>query len=88
MLYPTQTRCGIKPDRAASSVTSARQLLMRIADPKQTPNIPLFLRKEAKALLRFFPLAHELTPVLRQELMMKDLPKLTVFPVWPEHEFD
>ena len=88
MLYPTQTRCRIKPDRAASSVTSARQLLQRIADAKQTPKIPLFLRKEARALLRFFPLAHELSPILKQELMMKDLPKLTVFPVWPEHEFD
>ena len=87
MLYPVRTRCMIRPDRSANAITSARRLLRRLSDPRETPKIPLLLRKEARAMLRFFPPEHELEPMLKQELMMRDLPKLTVFPVWPEHEF-
>lgn len=87
MLYPVQTRSRVRPDRAASAITNARQLLRRLSDPRETPKIPLLVRKEARALLRFFPPEHELEPMLRQELILKEVPKLTLFPVWPEHEF-
>lgn len=86
MLYPVRGR-SLKPDRMANAVCGAREVLRRIASAKETPRLPLVLRREAQALLRFFPTEHELRPVLTSSFMLKDAPKLKVFPVWPEHEF-
>ena len=87
MLYPVRGR-SLKPDRMANAVCHAREVLRRIASPSETPRLPLLLRREAQALLRFFPSAADLKPVLTSAFMLKDAPNIDVFPVWPEHEFD
>ena len=87
MLYPTQTRHSLAPDRAARAISSSRRLLVDLCDPRQTPRIPLLVRQQARSLLRFFPPEHELEPMLRQQLLMQGLPKIESFPIWPEHEF-
>lgn len=87
MLYPVRGR-SLKPDRVANAVCGAREVLRRIASPTETPRLPLTLRREAQALLRFFPVKAELHPVMTSAFMLKDTPNPKVFPVWPEHEFD
>lgn len=87
MLYPTQGR-GLKPDRMSNAVCGARELLRRIASPTETPRVPLVLRREAQALLKFFPVEASLRPVLTSSYLLRDAPKLKTFPVWPEHLWD
>lgn len=50
-----------------SAVLNARELLVRLSDSKQTPRVPRAVRAEAKALLRSFPAAQVLRPVLEGE---------------------
>ena len=87
MLYPVRGR-SLRPDRVANAVCGAREVLRRIASATETPRLPLMLRREAQALLRFFPVQAELHPVLTSAFILKDTPFPTVFPVWPEHDFD
>jgi len=87
MLYPVRGR-SLKPDRVANAVCGAREVLRRISSPTETPRLPLTLRREAQALLRFFPVKSELHPVMTSAFMLKDKQLPEVFPVWPEHEFD
>lgn len=87
MLYPT---CGrsLKPNRIAGAVTSARELLRRLGNPRETPRIPLDIRHEARALLRFFPTTQALHPVLQSSFQLQDHPLPKTWPIWPEHEFE
>lgn len=87
MLYPT---CGrsLKPHRIATAVTGARELLRRLGSSSETPRIPLQVRHEARALLRFFPPRSSLHPLLTREYQLLDHPLPKVFPVWPEHDFN
>ena len=87
MLYPVPGR-GLKPDRVANAVCQAREILRRVASPSETPRLPLLLRREAQALLRFFPVAGDLKPVLLSHYQLKDRPLPRTWPVWPDHEFD
>ena len=87
MLYPVRSR-SLKPDRVANAVCGAREVLRRICSPSETPRLPLALRREAQALLRFFLVHAELHPIVTTAFMLKDEPMPKVFPVWPEHEFD
>ena len=63
MLYPVRGR-SLRPDRVANAVCGAREVLRRISSPSETPRLPLMLRREAQALLRFFPVRAELHPVM------------------------
>jgi len=47
-----------------AAVLQARHLLMRLSDHQLTPRIPREVRAEARALLRWFPRAERLRPVL------------------------
>ena len=47
-----------------AAVLQARTLLLRLSDHQLTPRIPRDVRAEARALLRWFPSAERLRPVL------------------------
>ena len=47
-----------------AAVLQARTLLLRLSDHQLTPRIPREVRAEARALLRWFPRAERLRPVL------------------------
>ena len=87
MLYPIQRRSPVQPHRSAGAITSARRLLRKLTNPQETPRVPLFVRSEARALLRYFPAEHQLETMLRDQLLVRELPKVKTFPIWPEHEF-
>jgi hypothetical protein len=43
-----------------AALVSARLLLQRLSDPRLTPRVPLEVRSEARALLRWMPRPEEL----------------------------
>jgi len=47
-----------------TAVISTRDFLLRLTNPKETPRIPREVRREAKTLLRHYPIEAELKPVL------------------------
>lgn len=47
-----------------AAILQARVLLHRLSDHRLTPRIPREIRAEARALLRWFPRAERLRPVL------------------------
>lgn len=49
-----------------SSVIATRDFLWRLSNPQMTPRVPGVVRSEARALLRHFPPAGELRPVLME----------------------
>ena len=55
-----------------SAVVATRDFLLRLMDTKETPRIPREVRREARALLRHFPIADELRPVLQEGLTKKN----------------
>ena len=83
MLYPVRGR-SLKPDRIAGAVCGARELLRRIGSPAETPKVPLEVRREAQALLRFFPTRSELHPVITEAFALRNLPNPSIWPTWPE----
>jgi len=52
-------------------VVAARDFLLRLTDTKESPRVPGEIRREARALLRHFPIASELRPVLEKGLGVK-----------------
>ena len=55
-----------------AAVVATRDFLLRLIDTKETPRIPREVRREARALLRHYPIASELRPVLEKGLGKKD----------------
>jgi hypothetical protein len=55
-----------------SAVVATRDFLLRLIDTKETPRIPREVRREARALLRHYPIASELRPVLEEGLASKN----------------
>jgi len=51
-----------------SSVVAARDFLLRLTQSKETPRVPGEVRREARALLRHYPIASRLRPVLEEGL--------------------
>ena len=47
-----------------ASLVNARILLQRLTDPRLTPRVPGEVRKEARALLRNYPVAEELAQMV------------------------
>ena len=68
--------------REAQAITGARSLLLKLVDPSQTPRVPGEVRREARALLRFYPPSHQLKPLVLTaiELLRQQGEE------WPEEE--
>lgn len=56
------------PLQQVAAVVATRDFLLRISDPYATRRVPGEIRKEARALLRHFPVADKLRPVLEDGL--------------------
>lgn len=56
------------PMQQVAAVVAARDFLLRLSDPSETRRVPGEIRKEARALLRHFPVADKLRPVLQEGL--------------------
>lgn len=56
------------PLQQIASVVATRDFLIRVSDCKQTRRVPGEIRKEARALLRHFPLPETLRPILQEGL--------------------
>ncbi len=61
------------PQQQVAAVVATRDFLLRLINTKETPRIPREVRREARALLRHFPIADELRPVLEQGLSSNKL---------------
>ena len=59
------------PSQQVSAVVATRDFLLRLIDTKETPRIPREVRREARALLRHYPIAEQLRPVLEKGLNNK-----------------
>lgn len=49
-----------------SAVVATRNYLLRLTSPQETPRIPREVRREARALLRHYPIDHELKEAIEQ----------------------
>jgi|TARA_X000001036_G_scaffold70699_1_gene62080 hypothetical protein len=65
--YPISTA-----QQKISAVVSTRDFLLRLTNVKETPRIPREVRREAKTLLRHYPLISELKPILEKELAQSE----------------
>ena len=61
------------PSQQVSAVVATRDFLLRLINTKETPRIPREVRREARALLRHYPIAEHLRPVLEQGLNSEKL---------------
>ena len=68
MRIERQRRMISNPQQQVASVVATRDFLLRLINTKETPRIPREVRREARALLRHFPIADELRPVLQKGL--------------------
>lgn len=67
--WGTSTLVGAgPPNRPVDAIVATRGLLVRLTQPQETPRIPRELRREARALLRHYPIAQELRPLLAAAL--------------------
>lgn len=48
------------PEERWNSIEQARQFMLRLLDPKQTPGVPKRIRLDARARLKHFPSATEM----------------------------
>lgn len=58
------------PAQQVSAVVATRDFLLRLTQPQATPRVPGEVRREARALLRHYPLAERLRPVLEAGLQV------------------
>lgn len=56
------------PNQQISAVVAARDFLLRLTRPSETPRVPGDVRGEARALLRHYPDPATLRPVLERGL--------------------
>ena len=61
------------PSQQVSAVVATRDFLLRLINTKETPRIPREVRREARALLRHYPIAEHLRPVLEEGLNSEKL---------------
>lgn len=68
--------------REAQAIFGARSLLLKLATPSETPRVSLEIRREARALLRFYPPAQRFKGVVIRavELLQGEEE------AWPEEE--
>lgn len=56
------------PMQQVNAVVAARDFFLRMSDPKKMPKIPREVRREARSLLRHYPLGAILKPILEEAL--------------------
>ncbi len=56
------------PKQQVAAVVATRDFLLRLTQPSETHRVPGEVRKEARALLRHYPLADLLRPLLQEGL--------------------
>lgn len=66
--HPLQGASQRRPIQEVMAVVATRDFLLRLTQPAVTPRVPGEVRREARALLRHFPPAEQLRPVLQQGL--------------------
>jgi hypothetical protein len=67
--FPQRPRAQISSTtQRVAAVVATRDFLLRLTNAKVTPRIPREVRREAKALLRHFPIADQLRPILEENL--------------------
>jgi hypothetical protein len=67
--FPQRPRAQISSTtQRVAAVVATRDFLLRLTSSKETPRIPREVRREARALLRHFPVAEELRPILEENL--------------------
>jgi hypothetical protein len=60
---------GHSPQQQVWSVVAARDFLVRLTRPGETPRVPGAVRQEARALLRHYPMPEVLEPILNASLL-------------------
>lgn len=67
MRQPLSSKAQISSGtQRVAAVVATRDFLLRLSNPSDTPRVPREVRREAKALLRHYPIADTLRPVLEQ----------------------
>lgn len=61
------------PVQQVAAVVATRDFLLRLTQPSETYRVPSEVRKEARALLRHYPVADVLRPLLRKGLEENNL---------------
>lgn len=61
------------PAQQVAAVVATRDFLLRLTQPSETHRVPGEVRKEARALLRHYPMADVLRPLLQNGLGESDL---------------
>jgi hypothetical protein len=73
---PTNKRFRVPistPLQQVAAVVATRDFLLRLSQPSETHRVPGEVRKEARALLRHYPVADVLRPLLQKGLGESDL---------------
>ena len=58
------------PDERTKSLMNAREFLIRLLDPRETPRVPLSVRREARWVLKHYPSQAEI------EALADEMPEL------------
>jgi len=61
------------PVQQVAAVVATRDFLLRLTQPSETYRVPSEVRKEARALLRHYPVADVLRPLLQKGLEESNL---------------
>jgi hypothetical protein len=73
---PNRNRISVPistPVQQVAAVVATRDFLLRLTQPSETYRVPSEVRKEARALLRHYPVADVLRPLLRKGLEENNL---------------
>ena len=76
MKRPNRNRISVPistPVQQVAAVVATRDFLLRLTQPSETYRVPSEVRKEARALLRHYPVADVLRPLLRKGLEENNL---------------
>jgi len=73
---PNRNRISVPistPVQQVAAVVATRDFLLRLTQPSETYRVPSEVRKEARALLRHYPVADVLRPLLQKGLEENNL---------------
>ena len=76
MKRPNRNRISVPistPVQQVAAVVATRDFLLRLTQPSETYRVPSEVRKEARALLRHYPVADVLRPLLQKGLEENNL---------------
>ena len=64
------------PDEQARALVAARQFLVALCIPQETPKVPRVIREEARRRLKHFPLSWDWKRIIDDEVAMKSAQEL------------